>query len=125
MGCLTLFTLSDNAIDITVHPANKETVFEKLRVYLKRLKLLKLKYKANNPIIPTSTRYAFFVGILGYYRINTLTRFCRKAFLANANFGRPQLLFFFVKVYCFHSQENDSIARFCTLEPLNFSMNGN
>ncbi|RUO38623.1 hypothetical protein CWE13_02975 [Aliidiomarina shirensis] len=30
-GCLTLFTLSDNAIDITVHPANRDIVFEKAK----------------------------------------------------------------------------------------------
>ena len=27
-GCLTLFTHSDNAIDIMVHPSNKDTIFE-------------------------------------------------------------------------------------------------
>ncbi|WP_189431800.1 hypothetical protein, partial [Alishewanella longhuensis] len=30
-GCLTLFTLSDNAIDITVHPANRDIVFKKAK----------------------------------------------------------------------------------------------
>jgi hypothetical protein len=30
-GCLTLFTFSDNAIDITVHPSNRDIVFEKAK----------------------------------------------------------------------------------------------
>jgi hypothetical protein len=30
-GCLALFTLSDNAIDITVHPVNRDIVFEKAK----------------------------------------------------------------------------------------------
>lgn len=30
-GCLTLFTVSDNAIDITIHPANRDIVFEKAK----------------------------------------------------------------------------------------------
>ena len=33
-------------------------------------------------------------------------------FLKKAGFERPQLLFYFVKIYCLHSQKNDPIARF-------------
>ena len=41
-GCLTLFTLSDNAIDITVHPANKDTVFEKAKSIFKEAQVVEI-----------------------------------------------------------------------------------
>jgi hypothetical protein len=41
-GCLTLFTHSDNAIDIMVHPSNKESVFETAKGIFSEAKVVEI-----------------------------------------------------------------------------------
>ncbi|WP_157586703.1 hypothetical protein [Pseudoalteromonas prydzensis] len=41
-GCITLFTLSDNAINITVHSANRSIVFERAKSIFKEAQVVEI-----------------------------------------------------------------------------------